>query len=176
VLVYNAIRNCNGKYGSFDAAMALFDAYLETFTSGAAPVVEMVAIDCVDSPSARIKMYLRTSVDTLAKAKDMYTLGGRLSGDSVDAGLKALGELWPILFRLDGSDIENSRVLPDGSYCGYAIEMKPGSAEPEIKIHIPVRKIAGTDAQLCASLSTWFKQRGHGEFAAAYKDNLAAAL
>jgi hypothetical protein len=72
--------------------------------------------------------------------------------------------------------MENVEVFPKGSYCGYAIEMKPGQAEPQVKIHMPVRKIDGTDAQLCQSLSTWFAARGHGELAASYRTDLEAAL
>lgn len=175
-LVFDAARKHDGKYGTYEASIALLDSYLESFASGEGPAVEMVAIDCIDSPNSRVKVYLRTGVNTLAKAKQIYSLGDRLSGEVIEAGIEKLGELWPILFRLEGDDIENTEVFPSGSYCGCAVEMKPGHAEPETKIHIPVRKIEGTDAQLCESLSTWFRRRGHGEFAAAYKKNLAAAL
>lgn len=175
-LVFDVARECNGPYGSFDAPISLLDNYLESFPADESPVIEMVAIDCIDSPSSRIKIYLRTSVNTLTKAKYAFSLGGRLSGETIEEGIKALDELWPILFRLEGVDIENVKVFPDGSYCGNAIEMKPGHAEPEIKLHMPVRKIDGTDAQICESLQTWFKQRGHGEFARTYKKDLAVAL
>jgi DMATS type aromatic prenyltransferase len=176
-LVFDAVRKHNGEYGTYDGSIALLNSYLESFASGEKPVVEMVAIDCLDSPHARIKIYLRTGVNTLTKAKQTYCLGGRLSGEVIEAGLEALAELWPILFRLPADDnIENTEVFPRGSYCGCAVEMRPGHAEPETKIHIPVRKIQGTDAQLCESLSTWFKGRGHGDFAAAYKKDLMAAL
>jgi len=176
VLVSRAVQKCSGKYGTYDAPMKLLDSYLESFVPGSGPVVEMVAIDCVDSPDSRIKVYLRTDVNTLAKAKVIYTLGGRLSGEAIDAGLEALTELWPILFRLEGSDFENTEVFPRGSYCGCAVEMKAGHAQPGTKIHIPVRKINVTDAQLCQSLSAWFAKRGHRDFAATYEENLRAAL
>ncbi|KEZ40024.1 hypothetical protein SAPIO_CDS9013 [Scedosporium apiospermum] len=176
VLVSRAVQKCSGKYGTYDAPMKLLDSYLESFVPGSGPVVEMVAIDCVDSPDSRIKVYLRTDVNTLAKAKVIYTLGGRLSGEAIDAGLEALTELWPILFRLEGSDFENTEVFPRGSYCGCAVEMKAGHAQPGTKIHIPVRKINVTDAQLCQSLSAWFAKRGHRDFAATYEENLRAAF
>lgn len=176
-LVFDAARKCNGKHGSFDSPIALLDDYLRSFPPERMPVVEMVAIDCVDSPGARIKCYLRTGVNTLAKAKFQYTLGGRLFGEAIEEGLKALESLWPILFQLEGeNDIEDREVFTAGNYCGCAIEMKSTLAVPETKLHIPVRKIQGTDGQLCKSLSAWFEQRGHREFAAAYKKDLAATL
>lgn len=175
-LVFDAARKCNGKYGSYDTSIALLDSYLESFPSGKGPSIEMVAIDCVDSPNSRIKFYLRTAVNTLGKAKETYALGGRLSGEVIELGLKALSKLWPILFRLKGDDIENVEVFPKGSYCGYAIEAKSGSDVPDVKIHIPIRKSSGTDAQIRDSLATWFVYRGQDKFAAAYKKDLAAAL
>ncbi|KAK1758060.1 tryptophan dimethylallyltransferase-domain-containing protein [Echria macrotheca] len=154
-LVFDAVRRCGKKDSSYDASVAILDRYIKTFPPNKGPVVEMVAIDCVDSPNSRIKIYLRTTVTTLAQAKETYTLGSQLSGQTVETGLKALSELWPILFRLeDKRDMEHTEVLPNGSYCGFAIEMRAGQEVPEIKIHIPVRKIGGTDAQLCQSLST----------------------
>jgi DMATS type aromatic prenyltransferase len=176
-LVLDLARGCNGAYGNFDASVDILNSYLNSFPPREAPVVEMVAIDCIDSPKSRIKIYLRTSVNTLARAKRAFTLGGRLSGDVIDEGLQALASLWPILFRLPSDhDVEDVEVFRDGSYCGNAIEMKPGHAEPEVKIHIPVSKIPGTDAQICESLSAWFRLRGHDQFAADYQKDLAAAL
>ncbi|GAB1316444.1 hypothetical protein MFIFM68171_06654 [Madurella fahalii] len=117
----------------------LFESYMQSFTDKSiAPKVEMIAIDCVDSPASRIKMYLRTSVTTLAGARDTYTLRDRLDGETVEAGLDAMGQLWRILFRLDAlGDIDDVDVLPAGSYCGFAVEMKPGRARPKVKMHIP---------------------------------------
>lgn len=177
-LVFATARRCSGKHGAYDAPIDLLDGYLESFPRGRGPTAEMVAIDCVDSPDSRIKVYLRTGANTLARAKDLLSLGGRLSGErSVQAGLEALTELWPMLFRLGpDKDVDNVEVFPAGSYCGCAIESKPGQTLPETKLHIPVRKIQGTDAQICESLTAWFRRRGHGEFAAAYKTDLETAL
>lgn len=181
-LVFAAARKCSGNYGAYDAPIALLDSYLESFLRGERPSVEMVAIDCADTPDSRIKVYLRTGANTLARAKDLLSLGGRLSGElALLAGLEALTELWPILFRLSTdddeiADMESFEVFPKGSYCGCAIEMRPGREIPETKLHIPVRKIRGTDAQICKSLAAWFAKRGHVEFAAAYKTDLETAL
>lgn len=176
-LVFNTIRQCGEKFGSFEPSIQVLDAYLCDFPSERAPVIEMVAIDCVDSPKARIKCYLRTGANTLAKAKLQFTLGGRLTGAAIEPGLDALGKLWPLLFRLPRNDsLEDTEVFPAGSYCGCAVEMKPGAQCPETKLHIPVRKIPGSDAQLCDALAAWFEQRGHSRFAQEYKQELSDAL
>jgi DMATS type aromatic prenyltransferase len=174
-LVFAAARACT-RHGSYDAPVRLLDGFL--VAGAGAFVVEMVAIDCIDSPDARIKVYLRTNVNTLARAKHVLTLGGRLSGPLVEEGLAALSELWPILFRLGegGVDAETAEIFPSGSYCGCAVEMKAEREEPETKLHIPVRKIEGTDAQICESLAAWFDKRGHAGFAATYKKNLERVL
>jgi len=176
-LVFAAARRCNGCHGSYDASIQELDDFLQSFPKGDDPVIEMVAIDCIAGPNSRIKMYLRTGVNTFAKAKHMYTLGGKLNGVVVEDGLKALEQLWPILFRLEGvDDVENYEVFPQGSYCGCAIEITPGTKQPETKLHIPVRKLQGTDSQLCDSLAAWFRLRGDEEFAVRYKGELEAAL
>jgi DMATS type aromatic prenyltransferase len=173
-LVFAAARACI-RHGSYDEPVRLLDDFLGQ--EAGTFVVEMVAIDCVDSPDARIKAYLRTNVNTLGRAKHVLTLGGRLTGAAVTKGLTALSELWPILFRLgSAADAESAEIFPEGSYCGCAVEMRVGREDPETKLHIPVRKIAGTDAQICESLASWFQKRGHGKFAMAYKDDLARVL
>jgi DMATS type aromatic prenyltransferase len=175
-LVFDIAQECNGPYGSFDAPIAMLDSYIGSLPSDQTPVVEMVAIDCIESAKSRIKIYLRTAVNTLERAKKAFSLGGRLKGEAIDEGLKALEDLWHILFRLQFEDIETTKILPDGSYCGNAIEMRPGHAEPEVKLHIPVRKIEGSDAQICESLAAWFRRRGNDNFASTYKANLSTAL
>ncbi|KXX74882.1 7-dimethylallyltryptophan synthase [Madurella mycetomatis] len=177
-LVRDVIASARDGHGGFSAPLDIFERYTQSFANKRnGPKVEMIAIDCVDSPASRIKMYLRTSVTTLAGARDAYTLGGRLDGEAVEAGLEAMGQLWRILFRLDThGDIDDVEVLPAGSYCGFAVEMKPGRARPEVKMHIPVRKIEGTDAQLIESLSSWFRCQGDGEFASSYRGYLEKAF
>jgi DMATS type aromatic prenyltransferase len=171
---------CNTeKNGSFDAPVAFTKKYFDSFPVETRPRVEFMAIDCVDSPSSRIKHYVRTKANTFNKVVDLYTLGGSLKSEDIDAGISALRELWPLIFRLDVSpeELGDAEVWPTGGPgAGAAIEMRPGQEEPEVKIHWPVRLINGTDEQLADSLATYFRQRGHGEFADNYKSDLKAAL
>ena len=136
----------------------------------------MVAIDCIDSPQSRIKVYLRTAVDTLSRAKTAFSLGGRLKGETIDKGLEALEELWSLLFDLEeNKDVAELKILPAGSYCGKAIEMKPGAKQPEVKLHIPIRKREVNDIQIAESLCSWFRRRGHADFASRYVADLEKA-
>jgi len=198
-LVFAAARACGECHGRYDEAIAMLDGYLVLGNGDgdAPPVVEMAAVDCLRSADARIKVYLRTNANTLQRVKRLLTLGGRLAGPTIDAGLEALSELWPLLFRLDPpgdadadvdvesgaasvaawhNRVERAEVFPEGSYCGCAVEMRPGRSEPETKLHMPVRKIPGTDAQICQSLASWFAKRGHAEFGASYQANLEQVL
>jgi tryptophan 7-dimethylallyltransferase len=175
-LVKQALTSCGDKYGPYDAAFGLLETYIDKIPPDQAPHIEMLAVDCIDSPKHRVKIYLRTNVNTLAKARHAYTLAGSLAGPAVETALAALNEFWPIIFRLEEKDIDDVMVLPEGSGCGYAIEMRPGVAEPEVKIHIPVRKIERTDEQLCDSLAAWFGRRGRSDLASIYLDSLRSVL
>ncbi|KAK0710368.1 tryptophan dimethylallyltransferase-domain-containing protein [Apiosordaria backusii] len=183
-IVFDIARQCNGPYGSYDHPIALLDLYLCSFASGQfQPMVEMVAIDCVDSPGARIKCYLRTGVTTLQQAREAMTLGGRIKNGDTDATLELLGELWGVLFRSKvGSheEIETKSVLVEGAYCHLAVEMKAGDpGSVETKLHIPVNKVADgglSDEVICAGLGEWFAKRGHGEFDGGYRKELAEAF
>ncbi|KAK0663389.1 aromatic prenyltransferase [Cercophora samala] len=178
-LVFDIARQCNGPFGSYDHPISLLDSYLSSFPSGSfQPTVEMVAIDCIDSPSARIKCYLRTNVTTLQQAKEAMTLGGRIKTEDTEATLQLLGELWELLLRSkigSGEDIETKSVLVEGAYCHLAVEMKPGfPGSVETKLHIPVNKVDGglRDEVICAGLGEWFAKRGHGEFGGSYRKEL----
>ncbi|KAK4204644.1 aromatic prenyltransferase [Triangularia verruculosa] len=180
-LVFDIARGCNGPYGSYDHPIALLDAYLGSFSAGSSePTVEMVAIDCIDSPSARIKCYLRTGVASLQGAKEVMTLGGRIKTDDTELTLQLLGELWAVLFRSKiafGEDIETKSVLNGEAYCHLAVEMKPGfPGSIETKLHIPVNKVGGgglSDEVICAGLGEWFAKRGHEGFGGGYRKELS---
>lgn len=172
-LVFDAITTPLHK-----RSIAQINGYLESFPAEQEPSVSLVAIDCTYSPDARVKVYLQTTVNTLAKAKSMFTLGGRLSGPIIEAGQKALSELWCHIFTLSTEDSEDKEVLTDSPYCGFAFEMKVarGDSMLEPKIYIPLWRLGKTDSQLCEKLSSWFKIHGHDDFAARYKQDLVSAL
>nr|UQE90685.1 prenyltransferase PT1 [Periconia sp.] len=184
-IVFDAIKKCNGPLGSYDASIAALDGYLESFPSEEAPKIVLLSNDCVaDSPAARMKVYLHTSVDTLAKAKDMFHLGGRLSGTAITAGLQALDEFWHHLFGFSKSDpdAQHKMVMP-GHKCLFVFEMRPtqegeqdATPDIEVKVHLPMWDIGKTDAEISELLASWFQAHGHRDLAERYQADLDAAF
>ena len=183
-VVFDAMRKCNGPAGSYDASTEVLDGYFETFGAGEAPQIFMLSNDCViDSPASRIKVYVIAPVNTLAKAKDVFHLGGRLSGPAIAAGLKAVGDFWCHLFGLSNSDpdIDDKEVLAGGTRCVFVFEMRPTTegqkgSDIEVKMHMPASWLGKTDAQVCEVLSTWFRNHGHPDLAVRYQPDLVSAL
>ena len=183
-IVFDAIRKCNGLVGSYNASIAVVNSYFESFADGRAPLILSMATDCVaDSPESRVKIYVDASIDTLAKAKDMFHLGGRLSGPAIAVGLKAVGDFWCHLFGLDSSDpeVDEKVVLTDGEKCLFVFELMPTPEGQEVsdmvvKMHIPAWRIGKTDEQIGGLLSTWFQSHGHDDFATRYQSDLASSL
>ncbi|KAI5918416.1 tryptophan dimethylallyltransferase-domain-containing protein [Camillea tinctor] len=187
-IAFSAIRKCNGPMGSYDAPLAALGAYLESFpTPETTPMVALLSNDCVpDSPASRCKVYVHPSVPgTLAAAKDMFHLGGRLTGPATTAGLAAISELWCLLFGLDPADpaSEEKAVLPDGRKFLCVYEMRPTQegqedkgVDIEVKLHIPGWRLDKNDEQVSVLLEQWFRKHGHPELAARYRDDLAATF
>lgn len=187
-IVFDAMRKCNGKYGSYDGSIQLLDSYLESFAArGAeAPMVVMLSNDCVpDGPSCRNKVYVQGAVGSLAHARDMFSLGGRLTGPLAREGLEAVSELWRHLFgfssRAEADAGANTVVWEDGRKFLCVYEMRPTPpgepvADMEVKLHLPGWRLGQTDAQLAQRLAAWFEKHGHASLAARYQTDLAATL
>ncbi|KAK7756872.1 hypothetical protein SLS62_000888 [Diatrype stigma] len=183
-VVFDAIRKCNGSYGSYDAAVGVLSAYLDAHNSPAGPQIFLLSNDCVaDSPASRVKVYVSAPVTTLAEAVDAFHLGGVLSGPTIEGSLKAIRSFWGHLFGVDSldSNVENKEVLPAGSRCVFVYEMRPTTASQdgtdiEVKMHMPGAWFGPTDTRACEVLSTWFEKHGHSDLAARYQPDLAATL
>ena len=183
-LVFDAIRKCNGPAGSYDASIEVLDSYMKTCGGSEAPHIGLLSTDCVvDSATSRIKVYMVALVNTLAKAKEIFNLGGRLSGPNSAKGLKAVGDFWCHIFGLSSSDsdLDDREVLPAGSRCFFVYEMRPTAedqkeADIEVKWQMPASWVGQTDAQICEVLSTWFQKHGHSDFAARYQRDLMSVL
>lgn len=172
-LVFDTARICHGQYGTYNRCIDVLDSYLKA--SRDEPVI-MAALDCIDSPNSRIKVYVQTRSNSLNGAKRVLTLNGQLAGETVAKGLEALEELWSILFPLQTDNIGNAIVFPKNVYCGLAVEFKAGQQFPETKLHLPLREFEGTDAKFCELLSTWFQKRSHAKFGETYRANLGRVL
>lgn len=183
-VVFDAIRKCSGPAGSYDASVEVLDGYLETFDAGEGPHIFTLSNDCVvDSPASRIKVYVIAPINNLTKAKDVFHLGGRLSGPTIEGGLKAVGEFWSHIFGLGSSDsdIDDKEILAGESKCVFVFEMRPTTkgqkgSNIEVKMHMPASWLGKTDAQVCEVLSTWFQNHGSPDLAGRYQPDLVSAL
>lgn len=186
-IVFDAILKCNGPSGSYDAPVAALNDFIESFQpeDAEAPQVFMLSNDCVvDSPASRVKVYVDASVTTLTKAKNVLNLGGRIAGPTMEGALRAVGDFWCHLFRLDSSmkDIGETEVLPvDGAKCVFVFEMRPAqdgqkAPEIEVKMHMPPSWFGKTDEGICQVLSSWFQKHGHHHLALRYQTDLASTL
>lgn len=183
-VVFDAIRKCNGPTGSYDASIEALGSYLETLDAHKPPRIFLLSNDCiVDSPAARVKVYVFVPVNTLAKAQDVFCLGGRLTGPVTAGGLKAVSDFWCHIFGLSSSDpdIGDKEVLPPESECVFGFEMRPTTesqigSNMEVKMYFPGSWLGQTDAQICEVLSTWFRNHGHPDLAARYQPDLASTL
>ncbi|KAI1113122.1 aromatic prenyltransferase [Nemania sp. NC0429] len=186
-VVSSAIRQCNGPGRSYDACVDAFRDYLESFGPDDAPLeIPIFSNDCTAvSSSTRIKVYLVTSSSTLARVKDLFTLGGRISGPNITSGLELVTKFWCHIFNLDPSDPHVADKVVDDAVgpCIWGFEMRPNTegqtnASPEIeaKIYVLGSWLGKTDAQVCKTLSTWFHDHGHPDFAEQYQADLEAAF
>ncbi|KAI1632605.1 aromatic prenyltransferase [Biscogniauxia mediterranea] len=182
-IVFDAIRASNKANGaSYDGSIAAIESYLSTFARQEdAPQVGLLSNDCVaETPGSRLKVYFRSSVDTIAKAKDMYHLGGRLKGANTAGGLKAINDFWYHLFGLDSSDpAAEDKVCVGEHKCIFVYEMRSThGSEPDIdvKFHIPMWQLGKTDGEISDLLASWFETYGHPDLAARYKSDLDTAF
>ena len=182
-IIFDAVRACKGPDGSsYEGSLAAIESYLWTYARQEdEPQVGLLSNDCVaDVAGSRLKVYFRSSVDTLAHAKEMYHLGGRLKGANIAAGLKGIGDFWYHLFGLDSSDpAADDKVCIGEHKCIFVYEMRSTQGmEPDIdvKFHIPMWQLGKTDGQISELLASWFESHGHPDLAARYKSDLDIAL
>lgn len=181
-----AALSCGGPHGSYAAPVEAVRAHLRAHDHvPRGPHVFLMAIDCVAaSPKSRVKLYVLSPVRTLAAALDMFSLGGRLAGPVIDAGLEAVRSFWCHRFGFDRASLTpeqtNEEVLPAESRCLFVYEMRPSKpgqeVDIEVKWHMPATWLGKTDTEVGGVLSSWFEKHGHPELASRYLKDLAAAL
>ncbi|KAF6844644.1 aromatic prenyltransferase [Colletotrichum musicola] len=141
--------------------------------------IYFLAIDCLAAQmEPRFKVYAHTHANSLASARNVFTLGGRLPACSADV----LPQVWPLLTDMEDipeADIEcQEKPLnePDSKYCGlcFAFEMVPGKAVPQVKMYVPMWQYARDEAGVMERyeriLQTQGMIMGDREFGAAVQE------
>ncbi|KAK2780172.1 dimethylallyl tryptophan synthase [Colletotrichum kahawae] len=129
------------------------------------PVVEIVAIDCVNPADSRVKIYIRSKNTTFDSMTDVMSLGGRLPF-LTDTVLSSLKELWVAVFGSGAEDDVGalSKPLPTihhrTSGILYYLELKADAPFPKSKVYLPVRHYARDDEQIARGLSGFLERRG----------------
>ncbi|KAL3474805.1 aromatic prenyltransferase [Aspergillus californicus] len=165
-------------------AWAVVQGYITSQPAKSTPQVEMVSFDCVYPRSSRIKIYVRSPHMSLAVAKDMFTLGGRIHlGDeagSLESALQNLEDLWNLSLGLAPGTPEDEEVHPrDESHANHRTggvifnyELRPGQSYPQAQLYIPVRHYGTIDASVARGLATFFRRLGWESYANEYASGL----
>ncbi|KAJ4413757.1 hypothetical protein N0V82_008346 [Gnomoniopsis sp. IMI 355080] len=118
--------------------------------------IYFLAIDCLATQSEsnkaqpRFKIYAHTHANSLALAREVLTLGGRLPPSSAEF----LPTVWPFLMDMEDvpraqmESLEKPLNEPDSKYCGlcFAFELVPGKAVPQVKMYVPMWQYARDEA------------------------------
>ncbi|KAH0420673.1 aromatic prenyltransferase [Colletotrichum camelliae] len=143
--------------------------------------IYFLAIDCLaNDMEPRFKIYAHTHANSLASARQIFTLGGRLAHSSADF----LPQVWPLLMDMEDvpqanmDDLEKPLNDPDSKYCGlcFAFELAPGKVIPQVKMYVPMwqyaRDKAGVVERYDRILQNQGMMMGDHDFKAAIKDAL----
>lgn len=138
--------------------------------------LECLSFDAINPKQSRIKLYLRTPQTSLRRTQEIYTLGGRLTGTQIDAGLADLRSFWIDVLGVRDCDAE----LPPSTHRTAGIifnfELRHCDPLPKPKAYIPTRHYGGTDLAIAQGLSRFFRRFGWHRLAASYMSDLQRAL
>lgn len=182
-LLFDSIRKGDIK-GSLADSIATLKGYLEsTRRSGDDPspgVTSLfVSCDMIDPSEARLKYYVLDQHVSWQRVEDLWTLGGRRSGDpSNAAGLAILKELWDLLQVPEGfRDMSwgycvlgepPKHLLP--TFANFTLQ--PNHPNPEPQVYLVT--FGMNDMHVADALTVFFERVGWTELAKNYKKNLCS--
>lgn len=138
---------------------------------------EMLAIDLVDPPWSRLKIYFRCRETTFDSVARIMTLGGRSEDETVSRGLEDMRRLWKALFDAHTSP---NRPLHDKQHrtAGilYNVEFRLGSMLPRTKAYLPVRHYAASDEAIIRGLGSYLTCCQRADYLACYVRAMTALL
>ena len=125
----------------------------------------MIAFDCIDPRSARIKAYTRSYQVSINNICGMFTLGGQLTDPAMVKGLEILKDILPHLLALEEHRAKDGILTPPNClrlHGGFvaAYEFTPDHPVPEVKVYIPVWCYAVTDKAVGEGLAACLQRIG----------------
>lgn len=157
-------------------------ARLEDYITNAPPTLRVIfmGFDMLEPRDSRIKIYTVDQDVSWNRVQDLWTMGGRLKGQSIQEGLKVLRELWDLLQIPTGirtNDIEHCALGKRVNYLFPTImnwTMLPGHEDPMPQIYLVT--FGMEDSHISAALATFFGHLGWTQLAQDYSKNLASYL
>lgn len=138
--------------------------------------MECLSFDAIKPDESRLKLYLRTPQTSLARLREIYTLGGRLNGNEIEAGLAIIGFFWSHVLGVKDSNAD----LPPSDHRTAGIifnfEFRHGDPLPKPKAYVPTRHYGGTDLKVAQGLSRLFYHCGWHQLAKTYVGDVQRAL
>ncbi|KKK22372.1 hypothetical protein ARAM_005555 [Aspergillus rambellii] len=173
-IIARAIQRLPEPANSLGASLDVIANFLQSFPVESRPAVEIMAIDCLDPPQSRLKIYVRSRETTLQGVIEMLTLGGKTSISQEEE--QSLRELWYLVFGLDATEHKDSDDLPEKDHrtAGilYYYELKMGVSAPKSKVYLPVRHYSQNDDQIARGLTTFLEKRGKRLMTGSYYDGV----
>ncbi|KAJ0326902.1 hypothetical protein COL5a_006456 [Colletotrichum fioriniae] len=130
-------------------------------------LIHFLAIDCLGPQmKPRFKVYTHTHVNSLASARRVITMGGRIPSP------KFLDTLWPLLMDMedvsltDRDGLQKPLCEPDSKYCGLnpTFELVPGNAVPIVKMYVPIWQYARDEPGIVRRYQRLLQMQGLGHY------------
>ncbi|OTB18202.1 hypothetical protein K445DRAFT_55288 [Daldinia sp. EC12] len=151
-ITLNALRNLEPLGYDLSYNLDLLSEYLASRPGEANPI--MIGIDCLDpkaNQGSRVKVYVHRKTCTFATARDVITLGGRLSGEAILKKVAILRSIWHLLLN-EPDGIPEDKIdtwskqerAPGATFSGvlFSVDLAAGKKQPDIKIYVPVFQYA----------------------------------
>ncbi|KAK2058366.1 aromatic prenyltransferase [Colletotrichum caudatum] len=160
----DAIKSLKPFGPNLEAGLNLVQSYLDDNKYKAG--IHMLGVDCLDPEQARVKIYLDVNNNSWNAARDVMTLGGRLTDAT---SLKAV-ELLQSVYHLmrdepEGVDDDWSKpsAVPDRSFPGqqFSVEITAKSSIPEMKIYVPLVQYAADTQKAEENMHRMLQKLGH---------------
>ncbi|KAF4461269.1 dimethylallyl tryptophan synthase 1 [Fusarium albosuccineum] len=157
----------------------------------------MLAVDDKHVSTARIKWYFATARTKLTWAREIMTLGGRITTNHLphlERQLKDLFELIKVVTGVPADHPEDAELPPaprfdpsrgEGNFvplpipiAGYQahFNIAPGSEVPGVKLYIPMRRYARDDLSVAQGIVSFMRARGRTEYCQEYLEMLQGLL
>ncbi|KAL2882678.1 hypothetical protein SGCOL_001885 [Colletotrichum sp. CLE4] len=150
------------------ALLASWESVRTFLTSdGKENLLHFLAIDCLGPHmKPRFKVYTHTHVNSLASARHVITMGGRIPSP------KYLNTLWPLLMDMEDVSLADREGLqkplrePNSKYCGLnpTFELVPGNAVPVVKMYVPMWQYARDEPGIVRRYQRLLQTQGLGHY------------